>query len=51
MSEEKLMSKKKPAFPVNEQLDAYLEERSLPNENKYFDPTKVLENRECGLHT
>jgi len=25
MSEEKLMSKKKPAFPVNEQLDAYLE--------------------------
>jgi len=35
----------------DEQLDAYLEERSLPNENKYFDPTKVLENRECGLHT
>ncbi len=35
----------------DEQLDAYLEERSLPNEHKYFDPTKVLENRECGLHT
>lgn len=33
------------------QLDAYLEERGLPNEHKYFDPTKVLENRECGLHT
>ncbi|MDO6809425.1 phosphoadenosine phosphosulfate reductase family protein [Zobellia galactanivorans] len=33
------------------QLDAYLEERQLPNEHKYFDPTKVLENRECGLHT
>ncbi|MEO1010679.1 MAG: phosphoadenosine phosphosulfate reductase family protein [Bacteroidota bacterium] len=33
------------------QLDAYLNERSLPNEHKYFDPTKVLENRECGLHT
>lgn len=32
-------------------LDAYLEERNLPNEHKYFDPTKVLENRECGLHT
>ncbi len=32
------------------QLDAYLEERSLPNEHIYFDPTKVLENRECGLH-
>lgn len=33
------------------QLDAYLEQRNLPNEHKYFDPTKVLENRECGLHT
>ena len=33
------------------QLDMYLKERSLPNEHKYFDPTKVLENRECGLHT
>lgn len=33
------------------QLDAYLAELSLPNEHKYFDPTKVLENRECGLHT
>ncbi|WP_299434478.1 phosphoadenosine phosphosulfate reductase family protein [uncultured Maribacter sp.] len=33
------------------QLDAYLEENNLPNEHKYFDPTKVLENRECGLHT
>ncbi|UII80758.1 phosphoadenosine phosphosulfate reductase family protein [Flagellimonas sp. CMM7] len=33
------------------QLDAYLEEHQLPNEHKYFDPTKVLENRECGLHT
>ncbi len=34
----------------DEQLDKYLEERNLPNEHKYFDPTKVLENRECGLH-
>lgn len=32
-------------------LDAYLEDKDLPNEHKYFDPTKVLENRECGLHT
>jgi phosphoadenosine phosphosulfate reductase len=32
-------------------LDAYLKERNLPNEHRYFDPTKVLENRECGLHT
>lgn len=35
----------------DEELDAYLEEHKLPNEFKYFDPTKVLENRECGLHT
>ena len=35
----------------DEQLDAYLLERNLPNEFKYFDPTKVLENRECGLHS
>ncbi|MFB9272233.1 MULTISPECIES: phosphoadenosine phosphosulfate reductase domain-containing protein [Flavobacteriaceae] len=33
------------------QLDAYLEGNELPNEFKYFDPTKVLENRECGLHS
>ncbi|GGK11580.1 hypothetical protein GCM10007962_02270 [Yeosuana aromativorans] len=31
-------------------LDVYLEEHKLPNEFKYFDPTKALENRECGLH-
>lgn len=33
------------------ELDTYLEENNLPNEFKYFDPTKVLENRECGLHS
>lgn len=33
------------------QLDVYLKEHGLPNEHKYFDPTKVLENRECGLHS
>ncbi|CAM1357371.1 phosphoadenosine phosphosulfate reductase domain-containing protein [Tenacibaculum halocynthiae] len=32
------------------ELDAYLEENNLPNEFKYFDPTKVESNRECGLH-
>nr|HMQ45507.1 phosphoadenosine phosphosulfate reductase family protein [Mariniflexile sp.] len=31
-------------------LDKYLAENNLPNEFKYFDPTKALENRECGLH-
>jgi len=32
------------------ELDAYLTQHNLPNEFKYYDPTKVLANRECGLH-
>lgn len=32
------------------ELDVFLSENDLPNEHTYFDPTKVLENRECGLH-
>ncbi len=35
----------------DEELDIYLAEHELENELKYFDPTKVLGNRECGLHT
>lgn len=35
---------------TDEELDKYLIENNLPNEFKYFDPTKQLENRECGLH-
>tara|TARA_B110000967_G_scaffold70157_1_gene72630 strand:- start:243 stop:851 length:609 start_codon:yes stop_codon:yes gene_type:complete len=31
-------------------LDQYLKENGLPNEFNYFDPTKQLDNRECGLH-
>lgn len=34
----------------DEELDAYLEAHNIPNETRYYDPTKVLENRECGLH-
>ena len=34
----------------DEQLNKYLEENNIPNEFKYFDPTKVENNRECGLH-
>ncbi|WP_091408176.1 phosphoadenosine phosphosulfate reductase family protein [Aquimarina amphilecti] len=33
------------------ELDVYLKQHGLPNEFKYFDPTKVLDNRECGIHT
>ncbi|WP_405378025.1 phosphoadenosine phosphosulfate reductase family protein [Nonlabens sp. Asnod3-A02] len=32
------------------QLDEYLEQNNLKNEFKYYDPTKVIENRECGIH-
>ena len=32
-------------------MDAYLAEHNLPNEHDYFDPTKAIETRECGLHT
>ncbi|WP_343329049.1 phosphoadenosine phosphosulfate reductase family protein [Polaribacter staleyi] len=35
---------------TDEELDAYLVEKNLPNEFTYFDPTKVESNRECGLH-
>ncbi len=31
-------------------LEEYLVENDLPIEEDYFDPTKVLKNRECGLH-
>lgn len=37
-------------FYSDEDLDVYLSNHNLENEFKYFDPTKVLSNRECGLH-
>jgi phosphoadenosine phosphosulfate reductase len=41
-----------PLFEWSEaELEAYLAEHDLPNEHDYFDPTKALETRECGLHT
>jgi phosphoadenosine phosphosulfate reductase len=38
-------------FWTEDQLRAYLAEHDLSNEDSYYDPTKALENRECGLHT
>lgn len=35
---------------TDEQMQAYIDEHDLPNEFNYYDPTKVLESRECGLH-
>ena len=33
------------------QVDAYMKQHQLPSCKHYFDPTKVHEHRECGLHT
>lgn len=35
---------------TDKDLDAYIEENNLPKNTAYFDPTKVLSNRECGIH-
>jgi len=34
----------------SKELHQYLKAFNLPNEFNYFDPTKVQENRECGIH-
>ena len=34
-----------------DQVEAYMAEHNLPNCKHYFDPTKVAEHAECGLHT
>lgn len=34
-----------------EQVLAYMDAYKLPSCRHYFDPTKVEDNRECGLHT
>lgn len=34
-----------------EQLQAYMDAHQLPSCRHYFDPTKVEDGRECGLHT
>ncbi|MFT6982047.1 MAG: phosphoadenosine phosphosulfate reductase [Crocinitomicaceae bacterium] len=40
-----------PFFYWNDsQLEAYIETHGLESENNYYDPTKALEGRECGLH-
>ena len=35
----------------DEQLQSFMDEQQLPSCRHYFDPTKVEDNRECGLHT
>ncbi len=37
-------------YTSKKQLEDYLLEYDLPNEQDYYDPTKVLSGRECGLH-
>lgn len=41
-----------PLFYWTEQdVQQYMDMHQLPSCRHYFDPTKVLDNRECGLHT
>ncbi len=41
-----------PFFHFSEQeLDQYLLQHRLETEKRYYDPTKALATRECGLHT
>ena len=35
----------------SEQLAEYMAQHELPSCRHYFDPTKVQEGRECGMHT
>ena len=34
-----------------EDVEDYMERHELPTCKHYFDPTKVHDGRECGLHT
>ena len=34
----------------SDDIETYLNLNNLPNETDYFDPTKVIDDRECGLH-
>ena len=37
-------------YNTEKQMNNYLIENNLPDEQDYYDPTKVFSNRECGLH-
>tara|TARA_B100000508_G_scaffold137355_1_gene131635 strand:- start:159753 stop:160364 length:612 start_codon:yes stop_codon:yes gene_type:complete len=37
-------------YHSDDDLDVYLSEHELENEFDYYDPTKALANRECGIH-
>lgn len=36
---------------TEEEVCCYMQDHNLESEDRYYDPTKVLANRECGLHT
>ncbi|MGB0390334.1 MAG: phosphoadenosine phosphosulfate reductase family protein [Salibacteraceae bacterium] len=35
---------------TDEEMEEYMTVYNLPNELDYYDPTKAVENRECGIH-
>ncbi|MBX2879728.1 MAG: phosphoadenosine phosphosulfate reductase family protein, partial [Granulosicoccus sp.] len=34
----------------DENMESYMRDHNLPDVSNYFDPTKLVANRECGLH-
>ena len=38
-------------YGTDDEVEAYMEAHQLPTCRHYFDPTKVSDGRECGLHT
>jgi phosphoadenosine phosphosulfate reductase len=36
---------------TNDQVRDYMDQHQLPSCRRYFDPTKVSDNLECGMHT
>ena len=50
--DERGLLKVSPVFHWSEaDMNAYMAEHNLPTCRHYFDPTKVDDGRECGLHT
>lgn len=35
---------------TKEELESYITEHNLSSESRYYDPTKVTSNSECGIH-
>jgi phosphoadenosine phosphosulfate reductase len=50
MSKEGILKVSPFFYWTSKEVHEYLKWHQLPNEFRYYDPTKVFENRECGIH-